>query len=71
MNQQLNSISEFIILVPSSYENGSSSLLYYPNILSQLNFYFLEKLNVMTYSFLLWFLNINVLPKIFPQINCP
>ena len=45
MNQQLNSFSEFLIWVPSSYEKGSSSLLYWPKIVSASNFSFLEMVN--------------------------
>jgi hypothetical protein len=51
INQQLNSISEFLIKLPSLYEKGNSSLLYYPKIESQLKLIYLDILIVTTYSF--------------------
>lgn len=69
MNQQLNSISEFLIVDPSLYWKGSSSLLYWPKIESHLNYFSFEMLIVTTWSLSEMLLSWRVDPRILPQMN--
>ena len=48
INQQLNSTSEFLMPVPSLYSNGSSSLLYWPKMVSQ-SYFFCFEIDNLTY----------------------